>query len=174
MQGAVDRFLSVVALERARHAKRLRLSLLIAALIFVLIYQTQWLILRPGLVVLLVGQAGSAIAIMSRSRKLAKELEHERTGEEEDDLLAWFEAEERFLKQLAAYEAGCQMLGFACLGYEFWVASGSFWLAVAIGLVYPITTYFGITRRRYLSAIKRLRSERKEVALNLLRPISDT
>jgi hypothetical protein len=39
------------------------------------------------------------------------------------------------------------------------------WLSLAIGFVYPVTAYFGMSRRKSLEAIKRIRATKQEVSL---------
>ena len=170
MQEATERFLSFLTSERARHSRRLRLALLLAALIAVLLYQTQWFILRPALAILLVGQTGAVLALLWKNRAITKDLDRWKTAPfEEVTVLDWFAAEERFVKRLSLFESGCQLMGFAALGFEFWMATRSLWLAVAIGFFYPVSSYFGVTRRRNRDVIKKLRSEKQQVALSGLR-----
>jgi hypothetical protein len=58
-----DRFSSFVAMERSRHGKRLYTAIFVALLIACLLYETQWLMLRPGLLVLLIGQLGDVLGL---------------------------------------------------------------------------------------------------------------
>ena len=164
MQGTIDRFLLFVVTERARHTKRLRLPSLMVVLIAILLYQTQWPVLRPGLAILLAGQAGVMVALFLRSVTLAEDLNRRNSGVLDGAaVVAWFAGEEAFVKRLAFFESGCQTLGFAALGYAFWTATQSLWLALAIGLVYPITTYLGITHRRNLKTLRQLEAEKQEI-----------
>jgi len=57
------------------------------------------------------------------------------------------------------------MIGFLTLGYAFWASTRSLWLSLAIGFVYPVTAYFGLTRGKSLEAIKRIRAAKQEVSL---------
>ena len=165
MQGALDQFVSFVVLEQTSHRKRLRFAGLVAAFIAILVYQTQWLVLRPGLLVLLAGQAGVAVALFLRSGRLAKDLDRAKAGGlAEAAISAWFDGEELFVKRLALYENGCQLVGFAVLGYEFWLATRSQLLAFGIGLIYPATVYFGSTRGRSGKAIRQLKLQKEAVA----------
>ncbi len=171
MQGPTDRFSAFLVSERARHIRRLRLAGVIAVLIVVLIYQTQWLMLRPGLAILLAGQLGVVVALLWRNAKLLKDLDSgKRDVLEENAVLAWFQSEERFMRRLMLFESGCQMIGFGALGYGFWMVTRSLWLAIAIGVVYPVSSYLGVTRRRSRDTIRKLRTEKQEVVLSRLRP----
>ncbi len=167
MHGGDDPFLSFLVFERARHAKRSRFAAVIAALIAVLFYQTQWLILRPGLAILLVGQACVALALFLKNAKLQKDLDRTKAGAINATAFpAWFEGEELFVKRLALFENACQMIGFAALGYGIWVPTRSLWLALAIGVAYPATAYLGITRKRNLKTIRQLRTGKEEVTFS--------
>jgi hypothetical protein len=163
MQGAGERFLLFVVLERDRHIRRLRLPSLTAVLIGVLLYQTQWLILRPGLTILLAGQVGVVVALLLRSTALSEDLNRLNAGVlNQEAVRAWFEKEEAFARRLALFESGCQAIGFIALGYAFWVTTQSYFLALMIGIVYPATVYFGITRRRNLRMFKQIRAEKQD------------
>ncbi len=164
MSGAPDRFLFFVAVERARHLKQLRFASFVAALIAVLIYRTQWLILRPGLMILLAGQAGAAAFLLWRNTALSKDLNRINVGAMAKEAIpVWFKKEEQFVKHLALLESVCQVIGFVALGYGFWMATRTVWLALAIGVVYPATVYLGMTRVKNLRAIKQLRTEKQEI-----------
>ena len=158
-----DRFLSFLILERAYHAKRLCFAALLATLIAILLYQTQWLMLRPGLTILLFGQVGLVLSLTLRNVKLSKDLDRRKIDTTEASFPAWLEREELFVKRLAVFESACQIIGFATLGYEIWVPTRSSLLALAIGVLYPATAYFGITRGKNLKAINRLRTEKEQV-----------
>jgi hypothetical protein len=153
MSAAADRFLFFVALSRARNTKRRRFALLIAALIAVLLWQTQWLSLRPGLATLLTGQIGSALILLYRNRRSVGSAE----------LLAWFDQEKAFLERLALFENGLQMIGFLVLAFGLWSSTRNLWMAIALGIVYPATAYFGLTRRSDARAIEDLKKQKKEI-----------
>lgn len=174
MHGGKDRFLSFLLLQRALHTKRWRFAAVMALFIAILSYQTQWLILRPGLTILLTGQAGVVFLLLWRNAKLSQDLNRWKAaaaeeplpaGAAEEPLSTWFEAEEKFVKRLAIFETICQMVGFVTLGYEIWVVTRSLLLALAIGVVYPATSYFGITRVRNRKAIRQLRTEKRELTV---------
>lgn len=166
MNAATDRFLHFVELERRLNSRRVFVSGLVAALIAVLLYETQWLNLRTGLVVLQVGYLGDVIALLLRNVQLSKDLDR-RTAEsmKEAAYATWFEREEVFIKRLALFDAACQMIGFLTLGCAFWVSTRSLWLSLAIGFVYPVAAYFGMTRRKNMEAIKQMRAIKREVSL---------
>ena len=156
MHSGDDPFRSFLVSERSRHAKRARFAAMMAVLIAILAYQTQWMFLRPGLLILLAGQAGVVLALVLRNAQLSKEL----------PLSDWFEREELFLKRLALFENACQIIGFITLGYELWIATRRLWLALAIGALYPATAYFGMARPRNQQAVRRLRTEKEKIAFN--------
>lgn len=166
MQESGNRFRLFLVAQRTQYAKKLRSIAVIGALIAVLLYQTQWLGLRPGLAILLTNQAGLASILIWRWTRLNKDLDLSKMDLPNTDVghtfaAVWLEGEERLIKNLALIENVCQMIGFATLGYEIWIATGSLWLAVAIGLIYPLTAYFGLVRGQHRRAIRRLRTERE-------------
>jgi len=126
------------------HTKRLYTALLVAALISYLLYRTQWPALRPGLMVLLAGQVVDALALLWRRSQT-------RPGAPSAE---WLKAELRFTHQLARADTVFQAAGFLLLGYALWISSRNAWLALAIGVVYPVTSHFGIMRPRN-AAIRR-------------------
>lgn len=165
MHAAFDQFFSFVAIERTGHAKRLRFAGLMCILILVLLYQTQWTNLRPGLVILLVGQAGVALALFFRNSQLMRMLDLQKSETlPEQSIAGWFETESSFLRRLAWFESACQIAGFFLLGYEFWLASRNVWIALAIGVVYPAAMYFGMNRRRNVKAIRELMAKKRQIA----------
>jgi hypothetical protein len=56
--------------SQARDRKRMRLALLVAALISLLLWNTQWPAIRPGLWVLLIGQMALASFLFFHNRRL--------------------------------------------------------------------------------------------------------
>jgi hypothetical protein len=164
LNSATDRFLDFVLLERRRNFRRVYIAGFVAALIATLLYQTQWLNLRAGLVVLLIGYLGDVLALLLKNVQLAKDLDRKTAlAMNEAAYTLWFEREEIFVKRLAFFDSACQMIGFLTLGYAFWVSTGSLWLSLAIGVVYPMIAYFGMTRRNSLEAIKQIRATKQEV-----------
>jgi len=165
LNAETDQFLAFVLLERRRHSQRLYLASLVASLITVLLYQTQWLYLRSGLIVLLAGQVGDVLALLFRRLQLSNDLPEKKSGiVNEVALTGWFEREESFVRHLAFFDAACQVIGFSALGFAFWISTHSLWLALLIGVVYPLTSYFGINRRKKTGTIKELRAKRRELA----------
>ena len=164
MSAAIDEFLSFVLLQRRRHLKRLNMASFVAALIAVLLYETKWPNLRSGLVVLLAGQMGDVLALLARRVQLSNDLDRKRAeAMNEAAISAWFEREELFVRRLAFFDTACQVVGFLTVGYAFWVTTGSLWLSLAIGLVYPLAAYLGMTRRKNLQAIGELRAKKQEL-----------
>ena len=158
-------FFSFVVSERSHHARRLRFAGLMCVLILGLLYETRWWGLRPGLAILLAGQAGVVVTLFFRNKQLSKTLAARGTqAPQENSFTAWFEGEEALARRLMFFESACQMLGFAVLGYEFWVATRSLWIALGIGVVYPITIYFAMTRRKHVNMIRHLVIKKEEIA----------
>jgi hypothetical protein len=166
LNAAIDRFLDFVQLERRRNFRRVYIAGLVAALIAILLYETQWLKLRAGLVVLLIGYLGDILALLLRNVQLSRDLDR-KTVESMNEAVytGWFEREEVFVKRLALFDAACQLIGFVTLGYAFWASTRSLWLSLAIGFVYPITAYFGMTRRKSVEAVEQIRATKQEVWL---------
>jgi hypothetical protein len=167
LKDANDRFLDFVLLERGGHFRRVCTTSFVVSLIAFLLYETQWLNLRAGLVVLLIGYLGDVLALLLRNGQLSKDLDRTKMAEamNEAAYTAWFERDEVFVKRLAVFDTACQMIGFLTLGYAFWVSTRSLWISLAIGFVYPVTAYFGMTRRKSLEAIKQIRATKQEVLL---------
>jgi hypothetical protein len=166
LNGATNRFLDFVQLERRRNFRRVYIAGCVAALVATLLYETQWLNLRAGLIVLLIGYVGDVLALLLKNVQLSKDLDRTKTAGSinEAAYAAWFEREEVFIKDLALFDAACQIIGFLTLGYAFWASTRSLWLSLAIGFVYPVTAYFGMTRRKTLESIKRLRANKQEAS----------
>jgi hypothetical protein len=146
-----DRFLAFVASERRRYNKRLLTGSLVAVLIAVLLYETQWPDLWFGLTVLLAGQVADLLVL------LARKVLNKAPGP------SWFEREEVFIRRLALFETAYRTLGFLALGYAFWTSTRNLLLAFAIGVVYPLTLHFGMNRRRTLADVKRLRAMKESL-----------
>ena len=123
------------------------------AVIGLLLWQTQWLILRPGLAILLAGQLGTALMLLLHNFRLAK-------GEGPPS--QWFDAELAFVKRLALFENALRLAGFVVLAYEFWLATGNLIVSLLIGLVYPLTAYFGMARNSYVRSVRQLQADKEE------------
>ena len=163
MNTAVDQFFSFVESERTGHVKRLRFAALMCILILALLYRTEWL-LRPGLLILFAGQAGVAMVLFVRSQQLRKTLHSRQIVAKEDEIADWFEGEKSFVRRVGLFETTCHIGGFAVLGYEFWLASRSLFVALAIGIVYPAAMYFGIIRKRNLKSVRQLTAKKQQFA----------
>lgn len=132
---------------------------MIAAVIAALLWQTRWPSLRLGLVILLAGQLGTAVALVFRNRHIAGQWQH--------DPLGWFDGEAEFLDRLALFESVARMAGFLVLGYGLWVVTRSLLIAVLLGAVYPLSIYFGMTRKNLQRAKAALRTQRENLESTL-------
>jgi hypothetical protein len=139
--------------QRERHTRRLYTVLLMAALIAFLTCQTQWPLLRSGLLMLLAGQSGSALALIWRRSQSVPS----------PDAAEWLRAELRFMDNLARFDTTFQASGFALLGWALWTSTHNLWLALGLGLVYPLTVYFGMTRPRTIAAAAQLQREMEKL-----------
>ncbi len=136
----------------------MRFALLLAVLIALLLWQTQWLSLRPALYLLLIGQLGTAAILFYRTIVLARESELDHAA-----MLGWFDTEEAFVKYLALFENGVRTVGLLILAYGFWVPTRNTWIALVLGIVYPLTAYFGMVRGNILRTIRNLRTGKREM-----------
>jgi hypothetical protein len=148
-----------VSVRLRRHRQRLYMATFLAALIGVLIYQTEWPGLHAGLLVLLAGQAGDVLALLVRNFQLSNDLNNKAAD------ATWFDREELFIKRLSLFDTTCQTIGFLLLGHALWLYTGSTWLYVGIGFVYPIAFYLGVTRKKTGEAIRQLRAEKQTILL---------
>lgn len=161
MQDVIARLLHVITLARTRNMKHLRFASLVTILLAALFWRTQWLTLRPGLLVLLAGQLGTALFLVYRTGIISKNLrELQQTAVLSSDVLGWLDAEQTFVKRLAFLENASRVIGFVLLAYGFWVATQSLWLAFAIGVVYPVTAYFGIGRKNTVRTLRDLEAQK--------------
>ena len=162
MQEASSPSVHAIAIAKQRNAKHLRFAAMVAVLIAALLWRTQWLTLRPGLIVLLLGQLGAAIILSYRRVTLTKNLAA--AGSNSDfNSLDWFASEGTFVKGLATFENSLRLIGFVLLALGFWEATRSLWLALAIGLIYPITAYFGIGRANTQRTLRELEAQKKSL-----------
>jgi hypothetical protein len=164
---ALNTFHSVIAEAQRRNAKRAHFAELIAVLLAILLWETKWLALRPGLVILLIGQLGVALVLILRNLRLSKDLERWSSSVEKDDLLAWFEAEGAFARRSTWFESGARLLGLIVVAYGFWAVTGNLWVALAIGVVYPVSLYFGMMRSSNAVTLQRLEKQRDEITWKL-------
>ncbi len=138
---------SYAVAARERYARQTKSSGLIAVLLAVLLWQTKWPSLRPGLLILLVSYAGSAVLALYRLRDTS-------SGQ------MWLDREQRWLTGLMLFEALSRTAGFLVLGYGFWVPTRSVTVGLLLGVVYPAATYFGLEQRNYQRRMRNLRKER--------------
>lgn len=162
MHGAPSRFAQAVAHAQQRNSAHLRFAALVSILIGALLWRTQWPTLRPGLIVLLIGQLGATAILLYRSLMLKKKLHEVDSGGESEPPL-WFASEAAFIKRLAIFENSLRIIGFLLLAYGFWKATKSPWLALAIGVVYPIAAYFGIGRANTRRALRDLEIQKNKL-----------
>lgn len=117
-----------------------------------------------GLLVLLLTQAAVPLALQNQNRIMSRHLARwVSTPPDDDSILQWFHAHEEFIGRLALFENAGRLAGFALLAYGFWVASGHIWLAVGLGLIYPIIIYFAISRKDTRRRREELRKRKHEL-----------
>jgi uncharacterized protein YjeT (DUF2065 family) len=162
MQGAPSRYVQAVAHAQQRNRKHLRFAALVAILITALLWRTQWLTLRPGLIVLLLGQLGATTILLYRGVTLKKNLREAESGVGFEPS-TWFALEAAFTKRIAMFENGLRLIGFVLLAYGFWIATKSLGLALAIGIVYPVTAHFGIGRANMRRTLRDLEMQKRKL-----------
>jgi len=156
-----SRYGQAIGLALQRNRKQLRFAALVAVLIAALLWRTQWLTLRPGLALLLMGQLCATAMLLYRTTVLSKALAETRSRSR-SDALAWFASEQTFVQRLALFENALRFIGFFLLAYGFWQATRSLWLAFAIGVIYPVAAYFGIGRTNTQRTLRELQVQKKE------------
>ncbi len=163
MTSALDRISSYAAAMRTRNAARVRSNAIIAVLLALLLWETQWPSLRPGLLILLIAYLGSALWLSYRNKQLAHAIEQVEEGLFKPAAIPkWFNTEEAFLRRLMLFENILRTIGFAVLGYGFWVPTGSVLIAVLLGAVYPAISYFALERRNYRRRLQTLLAAKNE------------
>lgn len=167
MSSNLDRFRALIIEMRKRNSKRMRFAELMAAIFAALLWKTAWLALRPGLAILLVGQVALVFVLIYRSVRLSRDLKRPSSDVTKGDVLAWFDDEQAFSTRSRLLENGTRMIGLIVLAYGFWKMTGNVWIAVAIGVVYPASSYFGLMRRTSLSASQYLRKRKDEITWDL-------
>jgi hypothetical protein len=122
--------------SKARNNQQIRSSLLIAALVGVLVWKTQWPAIQPGLIVLLIGQLGLAgfLVFVNLRRKLPMKL---------NELLA---VEGSAMRKAAWLGNGSRLLGFALLGFGVWRSTHNLPISIGLGVVYPAVIAWGLVR----------------------------
>jgi hypothetical protein len=150
----VARELQNLALDsEARNNKRIRSALLLAALAGVLLWKTQWPAIYAGLIVLLTGQLALAAFLAFRNRSLKRQI----------DVNDWFDKESSAMRQSAWLDNGSRLLGFVLLGVGFWRATHNLLISLALGIIYPVATYWGLSRVSSRRAELKLNSERQRL-----------
>jgi len=126
----------LMADSQARNRKRMRFALLVAALIALLLWNTQWPAIRPGLWVLLIGQMALASFLFFHNRRLGP------PGSAAELL----DRDASTRRQAMWLEQGSRVLGFVLLALGFWRSTGNVLVSVALGLVYPLVSFWGFKR----------------------------
>lgn len=166
MSGTEDPFRSLIVQTRKRNAKRMRFAEVMAIIFALLLWKTTWLALRPGLVILLGGQIAVIFVLLYRNVRLAKDAQRaDNAGKAA--VLAWFDREEAFGKWPAWIENGARVIGLAVLAYGFWQMTGNLLITLAIGVVYPVSSYFGMMRKTNASTAQYLRKRKDEITWRL-------
>jgi Ca2+/Na+ antiporter len=134
--GLQEQWQSLSSESRRRQKRKIGFSLLIAALIALLLWNTQWPFLKPGLIVLLAGQIAIAAFWTFRIRR----------RQQPDDLDALIEGEASANRQAVWLENGSRLLGFVLLAIGFWRTTGNVIVSLALGVVYPALSFWGFAR----------------------------
>lgn len=163
MQDLGARNLKAMNDAQQRNAKHLRFATLIAILIGLLLWRTLWPALRPGLTVLLVGQIGAALMLLFRNILLARRRQEVmRDPADQVSFQRWIDSEAVFIRLLASVENWSRLIGFVFLAYGFWLSTRSLLIAAVIGVIYPVTMYFGIARKNTARTLKELEARRNQ------------
>jgi hypothetical protein len=144
----------------------MRFAEVMAVIFALLLWRTTWLALRPGLVILLAGQIAVIFVLVYRNVRLARD------AKRADDagkaaVLAWFDKEEASGRWSAWLENGARIIGLALLAYGFWQMTGNLLITLAIGVVYPVSSYFGMMRKTSMSTAQYLRKRKDEITWRL-------
>ena len=132
--------------------------MLISLVIALLLWQTQWISLRPGLSVLLVGQLAAGLLYFLRSFQLKAT-----SAAPAPQMHTWFGEEKRFITVAMLSESLVRILGFVVLAYGFWNATHILWITLLLGAVYPAISYFGVAQRNTRQILRALEQQRVEV-----------
>jgi hypothetical protein len=130
--------------SKARNSQQIRSSLLIAALVGLLIWKTQWPAIQPGFAVLLTGQVGVAGFLIFRN------LRH-RPAVELNDLLQEGSAA---IRQVGWLGNGSRLLGFVLLGFGVWRSTHNLPVSIGLGVVYPAVLAWGLVRSSSRDAVR--------------------
>ncbi len=165
---AIETLLSLITELRSRNSRKMRFAEFMAVLLAILLWQTRWLQLRPGLIILLLGQLGLVLLLLNRNLRLSREAERAKShGLDKVTLLAWFEDEDAFAKRSSRFENVVRIAGLVVLAYGFWAITRNVWIAAAIGVVYPASLYFGMMRQGSASVSRYLEKRKGELTLML-------
>ena len=130
--------------SKARNNQQIRSSLLIAALVGVLLWKTQWPAIQAGLVVLLIGQLGLAGFLAFRNFR-------HRPAVELDELL---EDEGAAMRKAGWLGNGSRLLGFVLLGFGVWRSTHNLPVSIGLGVVYPAVLAWGLVRSSSRYAVR--------------------
>ena len=130
--------------SKARNNQQIRSSLLIAALVGVLVWKTQWPAIQPGLVVLVIGQVGVAGFLIFRN------LRH-RPAVELNELL---QEEGAAMRKAGWLGNGSRLLGFVLLGFGVWRSTHNLPVSIGLGVVYPAVLAWGLVRSSSRYAVR--------------------
>ena len=140
-----DRELQRVLLDsKARNNQQIRSSLLVAALVGLLLWKTQWPAIQPGLIVLLIGQLGVAGFLIFRN------LRH-RPAVERNELL---EEDRAAMRKAGWLGNGLRLLGFVLLGFGIWRSTHNLPVSIGLGVVYPAVLAWGLVRSSTRDAVR--------------------
>lgn len=157
-----DSLHSLISETRRRNSKRMRFAEVMAVIFALLLWRTTWIALRPGLAILLAGQIAVIVVLVYRNARLGKDL-----GRQGDfgkgEASAWFEGEEAFAKWSGVLENGVRIIGLAVLAYGFWRMTNNLLITLAIGVVYPVSSYFGMMRTTAATTAKKLQKRKEEI-----------
>jgi hypothetical protein len=163
MSPAVEQLASSVAIARSRISNEIRSAVLLAIVTAALLYFIRWPSLQPGLAIIVASRLIIAFALFRRNRAYRKTLDDVRRDRiQGSSVVSWFDGEERFLKRVKFFYAG-PVVGVMILAYGFWMQTGSLWIAIALGLVYPASITIGIWRMYDVRGIRTLRRQRIQI-----------
>ncbi|MDQ2839741.1 MAG: hypothetical protein M3Y72_01605 [Acidobacteriota bacterium] len=143
----------------------MRSAAYVAVLLTALLWWTQWPSLQAGIIILLLGQLSIVAFYLLRNSRISRDLTRfEDYPADGLSLLSWFEEERTFSNRLVPVENVVRTIGFAVLAYGFWVATRSTSISLLLGVVYPVSTYFGMSRKKQQRTMTLITAQREEVA----------
>ncbi len=165
MRAAIDRLCFFAVQARARNTKAMRSAAYVAVLLTLLLWWTQWPSLLAGIIILLFAQLSIVIFYLMRNSRISRELTRfEDYPADGLSLLSWFEDERIFSSRLVLLENVLRTVGFLVLAYGFWIATRSTFIFLLLGVVYPVSTYFGMSRKKQQRTIAQITAQKEEVA----------